>query len=85
MTEQKTARALKGFVVKTGREKTITVRVDRTKLHAQYGKVIRPYSQFHVHDEGNVGQVGDKVLIKQSRPYSKTKTWELLEVIVKNN
>ena len=44
MTEQKTARALEGFVVKTGRDKTITVRVDRTKLHAQYGKVIRPYS-----------------------------------------
>ncbi len=69
-----------GVVIKDNRSKTITVRVDRTLKHPVYDKVIHLRTKFHVHDEQGLAKVGDQVRIKQSRPYSKTKTWELVEV-----
>ncbi len=81
MTEQAKAHHIQGVVIKHGRDKTVTVRVDRTRPHSEYGKVLRMHSKFHVHDEENRAKTGDQVLIKQSRPHSKTKTWELVEIL----
>ncbi len=81
MSEQKQSRLIEGVVEKHGRDKTVTVSVIRTQPHAEYGKVVRSKTKFHVHDEQNRAKTGDKVRIKQCRPYSKTKTWELIEII----
>ncbi len=62
-------------------EKSIVVRLDRSKTHPRYGKVIRRSSKVHVHDERNDAHVGDTVRVGSCRPLSKTKTWRLLEVV----
>ena len=62
-------------------DKTIVVRVDTVKVHPRYKKVIRRSSKFHAHDERNEAKVGDIVLIVETRPLSKTKTWRLAEVL----
>lgn len=76
-------RTLVGRVTKNSREKTCTVEVEWSKKHPQYGKVMRGETRYHVHDEANVCQIGDKVRIKQGKPVSKSKTWYLVEVVQK--
>ena len=71
----------RGVVVSSAMDKTIVVRVDSTKADRRYKKVIRRSSKFHAHDEQNQANVGDLVLIVETRPLSKTKTWRLAEVL----
>jgi len=73
-------RSIRGEIVSDKMDKTITVLVERKVKHPLYGKVVRRSTKFHAHDEDNVGKIGDKVLIKQCRPKSKTKSWELFKV-----
>ena len=81
MTEtKKIVRTLSGVVISDKMQKSATVLVVRHVKHAKYGKFIKRSSKFHIHDENNVCRVGDTVLIKECRPVSKTKSWELLEV-----
>ena len=72
-----------GLVVSDVREKTITVQVETTKLHPIYGKRVKVSKKFHAHDENNEARVGDTVTIIETRPYSKTKTFRLVEVVNK--
>lgn len=73
-------RRLKGVVTKAKMEKTVTVQVHRSYRHPVYGKVIRTSKNYLVHDE--IGcQLGDHVLIVESRPLSKRKRWVAQEVI----
>ena len=72
-----------GIVSSSGREKTITVKVERKIQHAMYGKFMKKTSKFHAHDEVNTAGVGDTVLIMETRPLSKLKRWRLVEVIEK--
>ena len=81
MTETKQARTITGEVVSDKMEKTIVVLVERRVQHPKYGKYITRTSKMHAHDANNKAKIGDVVTIKESRPYSKTKTWELVEVI----
>jgi small subunit ribosomal protein S17 len=73
----------RGVVVSDKGDKTIVVKVDVTKLHPQYKKVVRRSRKFHAHDEENAAGIGDVVRIVESRPLSKTKHWRLSEIVEK--
>ena len=74
-------RRLVGVVVSDKMEKTVVVRVVRTKRHRLYGKVIRVWKRYKAHDENNACQVGDRVRIVESRPLSKEKRWVVEEIV----
>ncbi len=80
-TATKNRRRLTGHVVKDKMNKTVTVRVDRMVRHPLYGKYVRRSTNYHVHDENNECHTGDTVLIEESRPISKTKSWKVAQVV----
>lgn len=84
MSEQKIVRTLTGRVVSDKMDKTVTVLVERKVKHPLYGKVIRLSKKYHAHDENNELQVGDLVEIQESRPLSRTKTWNVSRLVEKN-
>ena len=71
-------KVLKGIVVSDKPNKTITVQVERKYSHPLLKKVIKARKKYNVHDEKNKYKNGDKVSIIESRPYSKTKKFEVL-------
>jgi small subunit ribosomal protein S17 len=71
----------RGIVVSDAMDKTIVVRVDTLKAHPVYKKVVRRSRRLHAHDELNAAKAGDVVRIVETRPFSKTKTWRLAEVL----
>ncbi|MFD1382628.1 30S ribosomal protein S17 [Rhodanobacter aciditrophus] len=77
------ARTATGKVVSDKMDKSIVVLVERTERHPLYGKFVRRSSKVHAHDENNECQVGDTVKVVETRPYSKTKTWKLVQVVEK--
>lgn len=82
MAETK-ARTATGKVVSDKMDKTITVLVERTEKHPLYGKFIRRSTKLHAHDENNECKIGDTVKVVETRPYSKSKTWNLVQVVEK--
>lgn len=70
-----------GVVVSDKMDKTIGVRVSRMVKHKRYGKYIRRSTVFKAHDEENSAKAGDTVLITESRPMSKSKSWKLTQVV----
>ena len=72
-----------GEVVSNSMSKTISVLISRTFKHGKYGKYLKRTSVFKAHDEKSEAAVGDKVLIKESRPLSKTKRWTLVQIVEK--
>lgn len=82
--ETEAGRSVIGTVVSNKMHKTIVVEVERKVKHPLYGKYMKRYSKMYAHDDANTCKVGDKVLIKQSRPISKTKHWVLVTVMDKN-
>jgi small subunit ribosomal protein S17 len=62
-------------------DKSAVVAVERKVRHPLYGKYIRRSTKLHIHDENNECKQGDTVTIRQCRPISKTKSWQLLEVV----
>jgi small subunit ribosomal protein S17 len=72
-------RILQGTVVSDKTDKTVVVLVERRFRHPLLGKIVRRSKKFHAHDEANSYKVGDVVRIEESRPYSKLKTWRVLE------
>ncbi|MCY7302814.1 MAG: 30S ribosomal protein S17 [Thermoleophilia bacterium] len=70
-----------GTVVSSAMDKTIVVKVEVTKSHRKYKKVVRRSVKFHAHDEGNTANVGDVVRIVETRPLSATKRWRLTEIV----
>jgi len=71
----------KGVVVSRSGDKSLTVQVERRRQHPRYGKVMRQFKKFHVHDERNEAKVGDHVVIVECRPISRTKRWRLAEIV----
>ena len=71
-------RVLQGVVVSDKGNKTVTVLVERRVMHPIYKKIIRRSKRYHAHDEGNAYKTGDIVRIRECRPISKTKSWEVL-------
>ena len=72
-----------GIVTSNKMQKTAVVSVERKVKHAMYGKFINKTKKFHAHDESNTCGIGDKVLIMETRPLSKTKRWRLVEILEK--
>ena len=72
-----------GTVVSDKMNKTVIVLVERLVKHRLYKKYVRKRARFAAHDEENASRVGDKVLISQSRPMSKTKKWRVSKIIEK--
>ena len=70
-----------GTVVSEKMDKTVIVLVERLVKHKLYQKYVRKRSKFAAHDKNNVSRVGDKVLIIQSRPLSKTKRWCVSKIV----
>ncbi len=71
-------RVLQGTVVSRAGDKTVVVRVQRRLKHPVYKKFIRRSKKYAAHDPENRCKPGDVVHIRESRPYSKTKTWEVV-------
>jgi small subunit ribosomal protein S17 len=72
-----------GNVVSTKMNKTIVVEVVMRKAHPKYGRIVRHSKKFYAHDEQNSCHVGDVVRIRETRPLSKLKRWELVDVLRK--
>jgi small subunit ribosomal protein S17 len=70
-----------GVVVSTKMDKSIVVAVKRKVKHPIYGKFINKTKKLMAHDEENSCSIGDTVLISETRPLSKNKTWRLIEII----
>ena len=73
-------KVLNGIVVSDKPNKTITVLVERKYQHPVLKKVIKARKKYNVHDEENKFKIGDKVSIKESRPYSKNKKFEVIGI-----
>jgi small subunit ribosomal protein S17 len=70
-----------GEVVSSAMQKTIVVKTVTRVPHPKFGKIVKQISKFHVHDENNQAQVGDRVSIMETKPLSKLKRWRLVEVL----
>ena len=70
---------LTGIVVSDKPNKTITVLVERKYQHPVLKKVMKARKKYNAHDESNKFKIGDKVLIRESRPFSKNKKFEVIE------
>lgn len=81
MSETKVVRTLVGKVVSDKMNKTVTVLVERKVKHPIYGKIIRRSKKFHAHDETNQYKIGDLVVISETRPLSRTKTWVVTSLV----
>ena len=84
LATNKVVRTLSGRVVSDKMDKTVTVLVERKVKHPLIGKVIRRSNKFHAHDETNECKEGDLVVIEESRPLSKTKTWKVSKIVSKS-
>ncbi|MCH7937658.1 MAG: 30S ribosomal protein S17 [Proteobacteria bacterium] len=71
-------RVMQGIVVSDKMDKTVTVKVERRVMHRLYKKFIRRSKKYSAHDENNACKVGDVVSIRECRPISKNKRWEIL-------
>ena len=70
-----------GIVVSTKMNKTITVSIERQVPHPLYKKYFKSTKKYLVHDEHSTADLGDKVLIMETRPLSKRKRWRLVEIV----
>jgi small subunit ribosomal protein S17 len=71
-------RILSGTISKATNKKTVVVEVERTFKHPIYKKYIKRSKKYHAHDETDALKVGDKVMIEETRPISKLKTWKVV-------
>src|SRR5580704_15300581 len=70
-----------GQVVSTKMQKTIVVEVEMRKAHPKYKRIIRSTKKFYAHDEQSSARLGDVVRIRETRPLSKLKRWNLEEIV----
>jgi small subunit ribosomal protein S17 len=70
-----------GLVVSTKMDKTIVVEIEMRKAHPKYKRVLKSNKKFYAHDEQNSARLGDMVRIRETRPLSKLKRWNLEEII----
>lgn len=72
-----------GTVVSDKMDKTVVVRIERLVKHKFYHKYVRRRTKFAAHDEENSCKTGDKVMITESRPLSRTKRWHISKIVEK--
>ena len=71
-------RILQGVVVSDKNEKTVVVNVERRFQDPLLKKIVRRSKKYHAHDENSTAKVGDTVKIRECRPLSKLKKWEVI-------
>lgn len=76
-------RQVLGTIVSNKMDKTVVVRVERLVKHSLYKKYIRRSNRYMAHDADNSCQIGDRVLITESRPLSKVKRWRVSRIVEK--
>ena len=76
-------RILVGTVTSDKTNKTVTVKVERKVKHPLHGKIIRRSKKYHAHSPNNEFKQGDTVMIEETRPMSKTKSWAVTRLIEK--
>ena len=72
-----------GVVVSNKMEKTVVVAIENRSPHPKYGKIVVNTKRYKVHDEENACQEGDRVRIQETRPLSRTKRWNVIEILNK--
>jgi small subunit ribosomal protein S17 len=70
-----------GYVVSDKMDKTIVVEIESRAQHPKYGKIVVQTRRYKVHDEENTCKIGDRVRIQETRPLSKTKRWQVKEIL----
>ena len=70
-----------GIVVSDRMDKTIVVKVERSRTHRLYGRILKRTTKFKAHDAENAAKVGDRVRIVDTRPLSRHKRWRLAEIL----
>ncbi len=74
-----------GTVVSTKMDKTVVVRIDRSKRHRLYGKTLHTTRRYKAHDEKNECNLGDVVKISETRPLSREKRWRVVEIVTRGD
>jgi small subunit ribosomal protein S17 len=77
----KNQRSLTGTVVSDKMDKTVTVLVERQVMHPTIGKVVTRTKKYHAHNDNNDAKMGDRVLIEECKPLSKTKAWRVAKLV----
>jgi len=72
-----------GVVVKDKMDKTVVIEVEKFLKHPKYHKYLKTKKRYKAHDEKNACNIGDRVLIVESRPLSKEKRWVVKEIVEK--
>ena len=83
MAAEKRTRTVTGRVVSNKMDKSITVLIERRVRHPLYGKYMTRSSKVHAHDADNQCGIGGLVTVAETRPISKSKSWNLVEVVEK--
>lgn len=81
MTTKPQAKRETGTVLSKKQDKTAVVSIEKFQTHSLYKKRIRRAKKVYAHDERNEVQVGDTILISESRPLSKTKRWRVVKIL----
>ena len=79
--EHKNQRSLTGTVVSDKMDKTVTVVVERQVMHPTIGKVVKRTKKYHAHNDNNDAKMGDRVVIEECKPLSKTKAWRVAKLV----
>ena len=74
-----------GTVLSNKMERTVVVQVTRLVQHPVYRKVMRRRKKYTAHDEKKITKVGDKVRIRETKPLSRTKRWQIVEVLASSH
>jgi len=83
MKERGLRKTQTGIVISDKMDKTVVVQVDRLVKHPVYRKYVRRRAKFKAHDENNTCKKGDRVVISETRPVSKTKRWQVSQIVEK--
>ena len=83
MSERNLRKTLVGIVVSDKMDKTVVVAIQDNVRHPLYNKIVKRTVKLKAHDEENICNEGDKVLVTETRPLSKDKRWRVTEIITK--
>ncbi len=76
-------RTMQGVVLSNKMDKTVVILTERLVKHPRFHKYMKRHVRYKAHDENNMCNIGDTVLITESRPLSKDKRWRVREIIEK--
>lgn len=78
MEDRANRKTKKGIVISNKMDKTVVVKVERTMRHPQYAKVVKRSEKLYAHNDLKPLQIGDVVVVTETRPLSKLKRWRVV-------